>query len=229
MLVTAVAEKSNEPASDRLAELLAERDDLGADYARLSAERNRIRVLEGEEATILAEIGELGRSEVRAIRDWAKNPHGDPPAPLTEERAVAARRLADAQAACAAGRVAISELDAGLAAIHRQQLALEPSITALIFDLLTADYGQCLDELRASLVTARAKAAQAFGLFDAMRAEAQHLQGSGKTDEAREMFARLEHLEKFGLATVGPTEGEIAEEVMRWRARAAALRTGTTQ
>ena len=218
--------KSAEPAQHRLAALLSEARDLAAEYGRLAEQRARLEAFGEEEAAIFAEIGEIGRREVAEVREWAANPIGEPPAPHSKDRAALATKLARAQARADAGKIAVGELDAKQREIHARQLALEPQIVAEICDRLEAEYSAGLSLMKDQLRAARHQAAHVGGLFDALRDQAQHLQGAGKTDDARVIFARLERLEKFDLLSIGPTEAEIAQHAVVWRERAAQLRNG---
>ena len=151
---------------------------------------------------------------------------GNPPAPLIKEREKLAHKLAAAQANAGAAGVAVSEIDAKQREVHAKQLALEPQIVGEICDRLEAEYSAGLSLLKDQLQAARRQAAHVGGLFDALRDQAQHLQGAGKINDAIVIFQRLERLEKFDLLSIGPTEAEIAREAGVWRERAAQLRTG---
>ena len=222
----ALAIVSNEPAPDRLAGLLSEAAALRDEFQRLAEQRARLEAFGNEESAIMAEIGDIGRREVEAVKAWAADPQGNPPSPLVKEREKLAHKLAAAQANAGAAGVAVSEIDAKQRKIHQKQLELEPQIVGEICNRLESEYCAGLATLKDQLQAARRQAAHVGGLFDALRDQAQHLQGAGKIDDAIVIFQRLERLEKFDLLSIGPTEAEIAREAVVWRERAAALRGG---
>jgi hypothetical protein len=229
MPALAVVRTESEPQPDRLAGLLAESSALALEYGRLAEQRAALARFSSEEAEIIGEIGEIGRREVEAVKAWAADPQGNPPAPLVKEREKAAHKLAAAQANAGAAGVAASEIEARQREVHAKQLALEPQIVAEIFDRIEAEFAEKSAELSRLITATRQAAAPLAALKVVLAEQGRALADSGQIDDARPFFARNERLKIPDLVETGPTNGEVAEAARYWRDRANGLRNGASQ
>jgi hypothetical protein len=215
-----------EPSPDRLAGLLLEAETLRSEYSGLADQIDRIRTFENQEAVAMAEIEAISRREIEAVRAWAADPQGNPPEPLSEERAKAAVNLARAQAKAGAGRVAIGDLEQRQRDIRAKQLALEPAITGEVFVRIEAEFSEKSAELLRCIAATRQAAAPVYGLRAVLAEQGRALADAGQIDCARPFFACAERLVIPDLAETAPTNGEVAEAARYWRERAAQLRNG---
>jgi hypothetical protein len=217
---------ANASPPDRLSELRAERDALAGEYQALAEQRARIEAFESEEASIIAEIADISRREVDAIKAWAADPQGNPPEPFVKERSALATKLARAQAKSGAGRSAAADIEDRQREVHTRQLAHEPKIVGAIFDRIEAEFASKAEELSRKIAETRTLAADLAGLKQALAAQGRHLSDAGKIDEAQPLFARNERLVMPELLNTEPTQGEVQAAATRWQARANALRNG---
>ncbi len=217
--------KSEPIAADPLAELIAERDGLEAEYGRLSAVRAKLAALADEETAVLAEIGEIGAREMSAVKAWAaRGADGEKPPLLFAEREDAARRLAEAQARAKAGEEVIREIEAEQAEIHGRALDSAQKIEALIFDHLENEFRAEAQAIDLAMKALRERTAALAGLTKAILNVADGLQRQGRHEEARAYYVRAERLPTTDLREVAPTGAEIEEHAAEWIARAEAMR-----
>jgi hypothetical protein len=90
---TVVALVQPDPPDD-LARLLARRDELMGEFARLPKVENARAGAEARLAEVDAEQGALDEDEREAWRAWAERAEGPPPSPRTKEREAIARKRA---------------------------------------------------------------------------------------------------------------------------------------
>jgi len=213
---------------DALAELLAIETELKIEHSTLLEQRARLNSFATAEEKILADMRAIHQTELDNMRAWAANPSSDlPPAPLTTERAAAAKALASAEAMSNAATATAAEIDAALAAFHQKQSKLEAEITAAIHDRIEQEYLELLTGLKNDLATLRHTAATCAGYQDYLRSLGAQLNSAGRNDEARNVLQRLNRVldNGFDLTTVGPSVGEINAESLYWTAAALILRS----
>jgi hypothetical protein len=219
---------SPEPSpADQLAALKIERGKLHDEAKRLAGIRSRLNDAETAEREALAAIGELGRSEITAMTEWASaGAAGDPPQPDIEQRSALAKQLAGAQAACTAAKGAAAEIDEQRGAFMQKLSAIDAEIEALAFAILEDDLATALDDLKPV-------AEQACRLVAKIRAqslwfgsEGRRLQNVDKMDQAMLFFRRAEVLRSVALPEAAPTIGDVDLAQRDWAERFHALLRG---
>jgi hypothetical protein len=214
------------PAIDPLGELRAEQAELQSQANELSATVARLMALETEEAAALAAIGEVGRREVAVLVEWASaGGAGDAPAPLSAERAEAAKRLAGARQKIEAGLLARAEIEARQAEVGAALAEIDRKIDAAILEALERDYHAARLAFGRGLAAARNLAADVFGTRAVILGQAENLRNRGQTEEANVIFRRVEALDRAGIdLDASPLVGEVNSAREAATARAASLR-----
>ena len=113
---------------------------------------------------MLATIGDIGRREIEAMTEWAKaGCSGDAPAPLSDERADAAKRLAAARLQIESAEAVRGELQARQPEASASLGEIDARIDAAILDVLETDFHAANKKFSRALADARLLAADVFG------------------------------------------------------------------
>ena len=197
--------------------LRAHRGALNGRIVRLQAERNRLHDAETAETEALKAIGELGRAEVAAVREWAST--GSPgPAPKGDaaRRAELTRDLVAAEAASAAARGAGAGVDQELADITREAAGLAEQIErAAVVELIELFNGGWSDvQIRA--VELRATIARAFAVLHFLRDRADEHRTRGREAEAMAIFRQVERLSTGLALSVEPSAADVFAAATVW-------------
>ncbi len=200
-----------------LENLKARRSALNGTVVRLQAERDRLRKAEDAETEALKAIGELGRAEVAAVREWAST--GSPgPAPGVDaaRRAELTRDLVAAQAAAEAARAAIGDVDMELAAVSREAAGLAEQIEMAAVAEMIDRFNAELTEVQAGAVELRSAVARTLAISMALFAQADHHEDRGRADAAMRLRRAAQPLLGAVKVDVGPTNGEVAGFSAAW-------------
>jgi len=200
-----------------LESLRAHRGALNGRLVRLQAERTRLRAAEDAETEALAAIGELGRDEVTAVREWASTavagpaPKGDP-----ERRAALTRDLVVAEAASAAARGAGAGVDQELADITREAANLAEQIERAAVVEVVDQFQAKWAEIREDAARLRSEIARALAISVALFEQADRHEDHGRADAAMRIRRAVQPLLGAVKIDVGPTNGEVHAFSAAW-------------
>ncbi len=216
------------PEPDALTSLHAEKIELQRQADELAAVITRLKHFEGEETASLATIGEIGRREVAAMVEWASTGGvGDAPAPLSEERAAAAQRLAAARQQIEAGSQASAEIEARRGALQIQMAEIDARIDAAILDVLENEFHAARVKFAGALADVRLLAADVFGARGAILSQAEALRMRGQADEATAIYRRVEVLDRQATdLDASPLIGDVNSARDAASARALVMKAG---
>ena len=218
----------NPPPADPLAALHSERADLQRQIADNAATITRLKILEGVKASVLATIGDIGRREIEAMTEWAKaGCSGDAPAPLSDERADAAKRLAAARLQIESAEAVRGELEARQAEASASLGEIDARIDAAILHVLETDFHAANKKFSRALADARLLAADVFGARAAILSQAETLKMRGRIEEAVPIFRRVEELDRQPIdVDANPLGAEVAAAAEAASRRALAMKAG---
>jgi hypothetical protein len=196
---------------DSLAESVAAVQMVQNKIEALAATRARLAEVLAEENSVLSEVGKIGVREVELFRAWAVAGGADlAPDLLTSERKALAERLALAQAKASGVEKAIADIDGEIFRLSVEARELSAAVDVAVFDRLSDDYRVIISECAKAFDAARQKAAQAFGLRQALYARANEMRGEGKDELALSLMRGLEKLiVPDPEAAASPTIGEV--------------------
>jgi len=197
--------------------LRAHRGALNGRLVRLQAERTRLRAAEDAETEALAAIGELGRAEVAAVREWASTAAPGPaPGIDAERRAALTRDLVAAQAGAEAARAAIGDVDQELAAVSREAAGLAEQIEHAAVVEVVDQFQAKWAEIREDAARLRSEIARALAITTTLRDRVDHLDVRGRPEDAQRIRRMLEPLYSGLSLDFNPTNGEVAGFVPAW-------------
>lgn len=197
--------------------LKAHRGALNGRLIRLQAERNRLHEAEAAETKALVAIGELGRDEVAAVREWASS--GSPgPAPGIDasRRAELTANLVTAQAAAEAARAAIGDVDLELADVSREAADLAGQIEMAAVAEMIDRFGTEFVEVQAGAAELRSAIARVLAISVALFERADQHEDRGRADAAMRIRRAAQPLLGVVKVDVGPTNGEVAGFSAAW-------------
>ena len=186
----------------------------------LMAERRRLDAAERSESTARADLEQLGRDEVDAVRAWAATASSDPaPQPDAARRHELNIAVAASEAHAAAARSAGAATDRDIAEVNRELAQIHAQIDAAALDLMFAQIDPLWAAIEAHAVELREEMAHALGLIESLRLRAVDLRDHGRADAARALFQRLDPIYRNAGIDPTPTVSEVAAHLPEWRAQ----------
>jgi hypothetical protein len=126
-------------ARQRLASMIAAREEISASIERTNAALTRLASQQTAEGPLVGELAALDAAEAAKMNDWARSSEGDAPLPDVAKREALNRKLADARAKAEAARRAESGLQAELARESAKLPAIARAMDIAIAEVLVEE------------------------------------------------------------------------------------------
>jgi hypothetical protein len=226
-----LANKSNpsEPVTP-LEQLLADRAGLTHSLTELNQSAARLRETGAAEAAVLAEIGELGRTEIADMTKWAtEGCHGDAPRSNQQKRIVLGQKLSAAQSAAAAAKGAGQDIDHQIGELNHRLATIAGQIEVAVLDAAELEFAEVCRQNTAFVELLRKSNLRIFGLCSFLSTEGRRLNDRADTDGGKRYLARAEALAAAAnkLPKPGVSQVEIVSAANEWARRIADLRKGS--
>lgn len=195
--------------------------------AVLTAASAKLRATAFVEASVIEEIGELGRAEIAKTTEWAKaGCVGDQPVPDQQRRRELAEKLASAQAATANASGSLYDLDHQARQLNEEIAAVNLSIEKAALDLLQIEFGELREQYATAMAQGSKLAAKLHGMCSFLSNEGRRLTDRGDREASRKYFARAGAMTAIRLPLPDVSQHEIFAAAEHWARRAATLRKG---
>ena len=177
---------------------------------------------------MIADIGELSRSETAAMISWPEAGCAGPePEPDQRQRKQLAEKLQAASAAAAAARGAGTDVDQKILETSNRIRAITAELDETALVTAEAEWRAVLAEYRTHCEAGQRLAAQLHGLALFYGETGRGLLGRGDQDGGTAYVRRSTALGEIKLPTPGVTRHEIEAAALVWSRRIDELRSGT--